>query len=85
MPPAGFIGAGFCTKMAPSHTAWTIAMKRSSDPNQTPPVHDYELALQRAVSWLGDRHILATPSARLPIPSVRHRFLARPPETVRMH
>ncbi|HKQ14741.1 MAG TPA: hypothetical protein VJT80_15010 [Steroidobacteraceae bacterium] len=53
-------------------------MKRSTDPNPTPPVHDYELALQRAVSWLGDRHILATPSVRLPAPSVRHRFLARP-------
>ena len=53
-------------------------MKRSTDPNPTPPVHDYELALQRAVSWLGDRHILATPSVRLPAANVRHRFLARP-------
>jgi hypothetical protein len=70
MPPAGFIGAGFCSKIAP--------MKRATDPNPTPQVHDYKLALQRAVSWLGDRHILATPSARLPAPSVRHRFLARP-------
>jgi hypothetical protein len=54
------------------------AMKRSTDPNSTLPVHDYELALQRAVSWLGDRHILATPSVRLPAANVRHRFLARP-------
>lgn len=53
-------------------------MKRSTDPNPTLPVHDYELALQRAVSWLGDRHILATPSVRLSAPNVRHRFLARP-------
>ena len=58
--------------------SWTISMKRSTDPNPTPPVHDYELALQRAVSWLGDRHILATPSARLPAANVRQRFLARP-------
>jgi hypothetical protein len=53
------------------------AMKRSTDSNPTPPVHDYELALQRAVSWLGDRHILATPSVRLPAANVRRRFLAR--------
>jgi hypothetical protein len=53
-------------------------MKRSTDLNPTLPVHDYEPALQRAVSWLGDRHLLATPSVRLPAANVRHRFLARP-------
>ncbi len=41
-------------------------MKRSNDANSPLPVHDYEPALQRAVSWLGDRHLLATPSVRLP-------------------
>jgi hypothetical protein len=25
------------------------------------PTHDYSLALQDAVSWLGDRYLLATP------------------------
>lgn len=53
-------------------------MKRSNDANSPLPVHDYEPALQRAVSWLGDRHLLATPSVRLPTANVRHRFLARP-------
>ena len=53
-------------------------MKRSTDLNATLPVHDYEPALQRAVSWLGERHLLATPSVRLPTDQVRHRFLARP-------
>ena len=53
-------------------------MKRSNDSRSPVPVHDYEPALQRAVSWLGDRHILATPSVRLPTANVRHRFLARP-------
>ena len=43
-------------------------MKRSNDIQSPLPVHDYELALQRAVSWLGDRHLLATPSVRLPAP-----------------
>jgi hypothetical protein len=42
-------------------------MKRSNDSHSPLPVHDYELALQRAVSWLGDRHLLATPSVRLPV------------------
>jgi hypothetical protein len=54
------------------------AMKRSNDANSPLPVHDYEPALQRAVSWLGDRHLLATPSVRLPTANVRHRFLAPP-------
>jgi hypothetical protein len=53
-------------------------MKRSTDSQPPLPVHDYEPALQRAVSWLGDRHILATPSVRLPAANIRHRFLARP-------
>jgi hypothetical protein len=28
------------------------------------PLHDYELALRSAVSWLGDRHLLAEPVRR---------------------
>lgn len=28
------------------------------------PVHDYGLALQSAVSWLGDRYLLASPTPR---------------------
>jgi hypothetical protein len=53
-------------------------VKRPTDLNPTLPVHDYEPALQRAVSWLGERHLLATPSVRLPADQIRHRFLARP-------
>ena len=53
-------------------------MKRPNDTHSPLPVHDYEPALQRAVSWLGDRHLLATPSVRLPTANLRHRFLARP-------
>ena len=39
-------------------------MKRAKDPNQPIPQHDYRNALQSAVSWLGDRHLLAEPVAR---------------------
>jgi hypothetical protein len=35
-------------------------MKRPHDPLQL-PLHDYGLALQSAVSWLGDRYLLAAP------------------------
>ena len=41
-------------------------MKRSKDTNQRMPQHDYRLALQSAVSWLGDRYLLAAPVSRLP-------------------
>jgi hypothetical protein len=41
-------------------------MKRRNEPHAQ-PVHDYELALQNAVSWLGDRYLLASPvTARRP-------------------
>lgn len=36
-------------------------MKR---PKDKPLLHDYALALQTAVSWLGDRHLLAAPVTR---------------------
>lgn len=40
-----------------------IAMKRPENRSSI-PVHDYGLALQSAVSWLGDRYLLASPTPR---------------------
>jgi len=47
--------------------------------NQNPalPMHDYRLALQRAVSWLGDRYLLAEPARR--VPEERKPFFAEIP------
>lgn len=39
-------------------------MKRK-ETNSGMPLHDYRLALQSAMSWLGDRHLLAEPMPRL--------------------
>lgn len=39
-------------------------MKRPDNKSRTIPVHDYDRALQTAVSWLGDRYLLAEPVAR---------------------
>jgi len=39
-------------------------MKRSKDASNRMPSHDYGLALQTAVSWLGDRYLLAEPVPR---------------------
>jgi hypothetical protein len=39
-------------------------MKRLKENAQALPPHDYGLALQTAVSWLGDRYLLAEPVAR---------------------
>jgi hypothetical protein len=39
-------------------------MKRKESAAQI-PLHDYRPALQGALSWLGDRHLLAEPVARL--------------------
>ncbi len=39
-------------------------MKRSKDNSSALPKYDYGLALQTAVSWLGDRYLLAEPVAR---------------------
>ena len=36
-------------------------MKRPNELHPPLPVHDYGLALQSAVSWLGDRYLLAAP------------------------
>jgi hypothetical protein len=40
-----------------------IAMKRPESRSSI-PVHDYGVALQSAVSWLGDRYLLASPTPR---------------------
>jgi hypothetical protein len=39
-------------------------MKRLEDRTRTIPLHDYGTALQSAVSWLGDRYLLAEPVTR---------------------
>jgi hypothetical protein len=39
-------------------------MKRPKENARTLPRHDYGLALQTAVSWLGDRYLLAEPVSR---------------------
>lgn len=39
-------------------------MKRPKENVRTLPQHDYGLALQTAVSWLGDRYLLAEPVPR---------------------
>jgi hypothetical protein len=36
-----------------------------ADSSNTIPLHDYGVALRRAVSWLGDRYLLAEPTPRL--------------------
>lgn len=36
-------------------------MKSSESPTSPIPQHDYALALKSAVSWLGDRYLLAEP------------------------
>jgi hypothetical protein len=38
-------------------------MKRSTAFQAALPLHDYRSALQSAVSWLGDRYLLAAPIA----------------------
>jgi hypothetical protein len=39
-------------------------MKCPESPFQSVPVHDYELALKSAVTWMGNRYLLATPLPR---------------------
>lgn len=42
-------------------------MRRPNEMHPQLPVHDYGTALQSAVSWLGDRYLLAAPvTARRP-------------------
>lgn len=55
-------------------------MKRTRDPNRPIPLHDYSPALQTAMSWLGNRYLLAEP--------VNRRVVAHKPaynETPRWH
>jgi hypothetical protein len=42
-------------------------MKRPKVPELPLPQYDYGLALQTAVSWLGDRYLLAQPVVRRPV------------------
>lgn len=44
-------------------------MKRQTDKILETRIQDYGPALQSAVSWLGDRYLLAEPVRRLPEPS----------------
>jgi hypothetical protein len=39
------------------------AMKRTNELHSQLPVHDYGRAVQNALSWLGDRYLLAAPIA----------------------
>ena len=39
-------------------------MKRNAKPIRPIPLHDYSPALQSAVSWLGERYVLAEPVTR---------------------
>ena len=39
-------------------------MKRPDHIDETIPLHDYRQQLQTAVSWLGDRYLLAEPTPR---------------------
>ena len=41
------------------------AFMKRKQPNIAIPLHDYRPALQGALSWLGDRHLLAEPVPRL--------------------
>jgi hypothetical protein len=53
-------------------------MKRP-ERNEIPlPKHDYGLALQNAVSWLGDRYVLAEPQQRRS--DVRPVYVLEPPK-----
>lgn len=39
-------------------------MKRNKATQSALPLHDYRVALQTAMSWLGDRYLLAEPVRR---------------------
>lgn len=43
-------------------------MKRNKLLTPALPMHDYRTALERAVSWLGERYLLAAPVPRAPDP-----------------
>ncbi len=52
-----------CPTIVSTKELMEIAMKRPENRSSI-PVHDYGLALQSAVSWLGDRYLLASPTPR---------------------
>jgi hypothetical protein len=52
-----------CPNIVSTKELMEIAMKRP-DRSRPIPLHDYGLALQSAVSWLGDRYLLASPTPR---------------------
>jgi hypothetical protein len=54
---------GACANMIPAKELMEPVMKRPK-PSSPVPQHDYGLALQTAVSWLGDRYLLAEPVSR---------------------
>jgi len=39
-------------------------MKNPETPQMVIPLHDYDQALEKAVSWLGERYLLAEPAPR---------------------
>ena len=49
----------------PKATTWGYDMKLNKTLNPALPVHDYRPALQTALSWLGDRYLLAQPVNRV--------------------
>lgn len=51
-------------------------MKRPKESALPLPQYDYGLALQTAVSWLGDRYLLAQP---MPRRSVERPYFVKPP------
>jgi hypothetical protein len=42
-----------------------MKLNRPQNPAPTPPVHHYRIALQSALSWLGNRYLLAQPVNRV--------------------
>ncbi len=59
-------------------------MKRLKLPALPLPKYDYGLALQTAVSWLGDRYLLAQPVARRPMENPAY-FVEQPSWHSRKH
>ena len=50
--------------MVPTVELMEPDMKRPKETKQPVPQYDYGLALQSAVSWMGDRYLLAEPVSR---------------------
>jgi hypothetical protein len=52
--------------MIPAKATWRRVMKLNKPQEPTLLAQDYRIALQRALSWLGDRHLLAQPVRWMP-------------------